>query len=329
MTFLSPERLPLLLVPVLLAAAYLVVQRRRRRYAVRFTELALLDTVAPRRPAWRRHVAALGYLAAVTLLVVGVARPTAAMEVPTEPTVVLALDTSLSMEATDVAPDRLEAAQVAAGRFLDAVPAGVRVGLVAFDGNARALVPPTLDREMVRTTIERLRLGPGTAIGDAISVAVDLLPDAATQGDAQAGEGATAAGNDDVEAVVAGSVVLMSDGEATAGRDPIDAAKDARDRGVRVSTVAFGTDSGAIVLDGERIPVPVDRATLRKVADLTGGRPLEARTADDLAVAFEDLGAGVGIRTEAREVTDLVVLVALGVAVVAALASLRWASRLP
>ena len=259
--FLSPERFALLLVPLVFAALYVVRQRRRRAYVVRYTDLALIDAVAPRRPGLRRHLVAAVYLASTALLVIAAARPALATEVANEPTVVLAFDTSLSMEATDVAPSRIVAARDAAHRFIEVVPAGVRVGLVAFDKTARVVIPPTTSKMVLDRAIDRLSLGQGTAIGEAIYTSLDLL-----ESDVPA----------DAEAAGSGSIVLMSDGDTTTGRPEGDAARDAERRGVKVSTVAFGTDHGSVVVDFLPVPVPVDREALRDIAETTGGKAFEA-----------------------------------------------------
>ncbi len=330
MTFLAPERLILLLVPLVLAGLYLVRQRARRRYALRFTDLELLRTVAPRRPGWRRHLVALVYLAAVGLLGVGAARPAMAVEVPTQQTVVLALDASISMEATDVDPSRIAAAREAARRFLELVPDGVRVGLVSFDAGASTLAEPTTDREVVRRAIDRLRLGPGTAVGEAIHTALDLLPTGDPAKEDGDGSGPTEPGGQTSRDDLAnGAIVLLSDGETTVGRSPDDAAERARGLRVRISTIAFGTDGGTVVVDGQTVPVPVDRGALRRVAETTGGQAFEAETADEIRSVFEGLGRGVGTRTESREVTDGLVLAALFAGVMAAGGSLLWSNRLP
>ena len=254
--FLAPERFALLLVPLALAMLYLVRQRRRRAYVVRFTDPDLIDTVAPRRPGVRRHVVAAVYLAATALLVIAAARPALATEVANEPTVVLAFDTSLSMEATDVTPSRLVAAREAAHRFVEVVPAGVRVGLVAFDQTARVIIPPTTSKTVLDRAIDRLSLGQGTAIGEAIYTSLDVL-----QSDVPAD--APDAG---------GSIVLMSDGETTAGRPGDSAAREAERRGVKVSTVAFGTDHGTVTIDFMSVP---SRSIARRCA--TSPRPPVAR----------------------------------------------------
>ena len=311
--FLAPERFGLLLVPLAFAALYLIRQRRRRAYVVRYTDPDLIDAVAPRRPGLRRHTIASVYIGATALLVVAAARPALATEVANEPSVVLAFDTSLSMEATDVAPSRMAAAREAAHRFIEVVPAGVRVGLVAFDHAARVVIPPTTSKVVLDRAVDRLSLGEGTAIGEAIYTSVDLLAE-----DAPDGQKATS-----------GSIVLMSDGDTTMGRPEEQAARDAAGRGVKVSTVAFGTDHGSVVVDLMRVPVPVDRAALRAVAETTGGKAFEADSAEEIVSVFQDLGEGVGTRTEPREITDTLALAALIAAAVAAGGSLAWFARIP
>jgi Ca-activated chloride channel family protein len=342
MTLLAPERLILVLVPILLAAGYLLMQRRRTKFALRFTAVDLLDTVAPDRPGWRRHAPALAFLAAISLLVVGMARPAMAVETASKPTVILALDVSYSMDATDVLPNRITAARVAAKKFLDQVPAGTRVGLVAFSGSARALVVPTSDLDTVRAAIDRLKLGPGTAIGEAIYTGLEQLPrvTAATNGaNGTNGAGATAgptasgglssSGADTSGDQAAGSIVLLSDGKTTMGRADSGAARAAKARGVPVSTIAFGTANGRVTVDGQTVSVPVDTAALQAVATTTGGRSFQASSADQLTSIFQGLGQRVGVVREQREVTDYMIGAALVAAVAAAAGSLAWFSRLP
>jgi Ca-activated chloride channel homolog len=314
LTFLAPERFALLLAPLLFAALYVVRQRRRRAYVVRYTDLDLIDAVAPRRPGLRRHLVAAVYLTATCLLVIAAARPALATEVPNEPTLVLAFDTSRSMEATDVAPSRIVAARDAAHRFIEVVPAGVRVGLVAFDQTARVIIPPTTSKVVLDRAIDRLSLGQGTAIGEAIYTSLDLLE---SDVPADAGEASS------------GSIVLMSDGETTMGRPEGQAAREAKRRGVKVSTVAFGTDNGSVVVDFLPVRVPVDRQALRDIAETTDGKAFEADSAQEIVSVFEDIGEGVGTRTEPREITDRLAIAALVAAAVAAAGSLAWFARIP
>ena len=311
--FLAPERFTLLLVPLAIGLLYVVRQRRRQAYVVRFTDPELIETVAPRRPGFRRHIAAAAYLAATILLVLAATRPAVATEVANEPTVVLAFDTSLSMEATDVTPSRIVAAREAAHRFIEVVPTGVRVGLVAFDQTARVIIPPTTSKVVLDRAIDRLSLDQGTAIGEAIYTSLDLL-------ESDVAAGAEGAG---------GSIVLMSDGETTTGRPEGPAAREAERRGVKISTVAFGTDHGSVTVDFMTVPAPVDREALRDIAETTGGTVFEAASAEEIVSVFEDLGEGVGTRTEPREITDSLALAALITAAVAAAGSLAWFALIP
>ncbi len=309
MSFLSPERLWLLGLPGLLLVAYLLFLLRRSRFAVRFTNLELLDRVAPDRAGWRRHLTAALMLVALASLVVALARPTVEREVPRElATVVLAMDTSLSMEAVDVTPSRIAAAQAAALRFLGGVPDQIRVALIDFAGDAKALVPPTTDRALLARAVAQLDLREGTAIGEAIFLALDVL---ALE-----------------DRAIPAAVIVLSDGETTMGRPDAQAAAAAVAEGVPVSTVAFGTDRGAVVVEGTEIPVPVNAGALRAVAEETGGAFFSADTADELGRVFDVLGSEIGFVLEDREVTEWFVAGALLAAVLAAIGSLAWFSRL-
>ncbi len=324
LAFLAPARLVLLVLPMILAVAYLVVQARRRRYALRFTTLDLLDEVAPDRPGWRRHLPAAVLLAGTVAATLAVARPAVAREF-SEPQriVVLAVDTSLSMQATDVDPSRLDAAKAAVGDFLDTVPAGVAVGVVAFDSEARQLIQPTTNLDAVRRVVDRADLGEGTAIGEAVFLALDSIETASTQ-----------LGTDETrmsDAPPAGTIVLLSDGETTHGRPNDEAAAEAKARGIAVNTVAFGTDSGTIEdpLTGAQVPVPVNEAALGDLARDTDGQSLQAETADELANVYQDLGRNLQVNVERREVTDWFAGASLLLLVLAATGSLFWFGRLP
>lgn len=316
----SPERLWLLVGVLGLAAAYVMMQRRRSRYAVRFTNLRLLDRVAPTRPAWRRHVPASLFLAMLALLVVGFARPSADVRVPRErATVIVAVDVSTSMLATDVSPDRLTAAKVAARKFVEELPKDFNVGLVAFAGNASVLVAPITDRGALGVGINRLAEGStgvqGTAIGEAINTSLEAIRTL----DAKAATEPPPA-----------RVVLLSDGANTSGRDPERAADEAAQAGVPVDTISFGTPTGSISPGGS-IPmrVPVDGETLRAVAKRTGGDYHEAGSRDELRAVYEDIGTSVGYRTERQDVSARFIGVGLLLAMAAATGSMVWFSRLP
>ena len=319
MIWQSPVRLWLLLGVLALAVAYLVAQRRRSRYAVRFTNLRLLDRVAPRRPTWRRHLPAGLFLAMLALLVVGFARPTAEVRVPRErATVMVAVDVSTSMLATDVEPDRLGAAKTAARRFVDGLPAEFNVGLVAFAGSAAVLVPPSTDREALHNGLDRLAEGvtgvQGTAIGEAISTslgAVQALDDKAATEPPPA------------------RIILLSDGANTSGMDPMEAAAAAVAVEVPVHTISFGTPSGFVDRGGRPIQVPVDGETLQAVAEQTGGGFHQAGTSDELRAVYDDIGSSVGWRTVRQDVSARFIGLGLVFAMGAAFGSMRWFSRLP
>lgn len=317
--FLAPGRLVLVLLPVALAAGYLVVAARRRRWALRFTSVDLLDEVAPDRPGWRRHLPATAMIAGLVLTALAVARP--AVAVATDETrriVVLAVDSSLSMEADDVAPSRIDAALAAAGDFLDTVPDGVAVGLVGFDGRARELIAPTTRLEAVRSSLDRLDLGEGTAIGEAVFLAVDAI-------DAETDRLVDAGGDGPI-----GTVVLLSDGETTEGRPNDEAATAAREQGVTVHTIAFGTDAGTITdPSGREVSVPVNDEALRALASQTDGRALAAATAEELSRVYEDLGRSVTSEVDRTEITDWFAAVALTFLFLGAAGSLLWFGRVP
>ncbi len=272
--------------------------------------------MAPRHPGWRRHLTAAGFLAALAALVVAFAQPARAVEVPRErATVMLAIDTSLSMEAADVEPSRIEAAQDAAQRFVDEIPETMHVGLVSFDGAAVVRVPPTLDHDLVRQGIRDLELYEQTAIGEAIRASLQAI---------------AAVIEEDPGEAPPGAVVLLSDGETTVGTPNDVAADDAADTGVAVSTIAFGTPDGYIdVPDQGRIDVPVNESSLADIAEVTGGSFYTAETAGELAEVYADLGTAVGYETEEQEITAWLVGLALVLMAATAAGSLAWFSRLP
>ena len=317
MTLLAPDRMWLLVPVALLALAYLVMQQRRRHYAVRFTNLELLDAVAPKRPGWRRHVAAAIAGLALLAMVVGLARPARDERVPREEAVVmLTLDVSRSMTATDVSPSRMESAISAAREFTAGVPKGFRVGLVAFDDEARVLATPTLEHQVIIDALDRLQPGRGTAAGDAIIASLQGIE---TVLDPQARFA------DDQD--FAATIVLLSDGATTSGSDPMDAAKQAADAGVPVTTIAFGTDGGTVEIEGEIVPVPADPVAMKAIADATKGSFFEAASATQLNAVYDDIQGRVGFTTEQREI----VLWFMGAGFVALLlalgASLVWTGR--
>lgn len=319
MTFLAPHWLALALLVAALGVAYVVLQQRRRHYAVRFTNVDLLASVAPRRPGWRRHVPAALMALALLGLVVGLARPARETRVPKDAALVmLVIDTSLSMDATDVEPDRLRAAVDAAGTFVADLPDSVEVGLVAFDRSPRLLATPTADHDAVAGRIRALGTGPGTAAGEAVFVALDAI--------ATAQESLGARPPTDPERPVA-AIVLLSDGATTVGRPVELAAEEASRRRVPITTIAFGTDDGTVEVQGQLIRVPADREAMSAVADATGGTFFEAASSEQLRSVYDDIGGRVGYTTEQQEVGMAFVGASLALLVIAMAAALLWTSR--
>lgn len=293
--FAQPWWLLGLLVVGVLVAGYLVVLRRRRRDVVRFTNLELLERVAPRRPGWYRHLPAAALMAALVVLTIALAGPQADAKVPrNRATVVLVIDVSLSMRATDVAPSRIAAAQVAATQFADQLTPGVNLGLVAFAGTAAVLVSPTTDREPVKQAIASLKLAESTATGEAIYAALQSITTLS-----QALAGASAG-----EAPPA-RIVLMSDGGQTVpgGPDAEDrprgaytAARTAASAKIPVSTISFGTDYGTIELDPDKpaVPVAVDNDVMQQIAQISGGQFFTATSEAELRQVYSTLGEQIG-----------------------------------
>ena len=300
MTFAWPLALAGLIAIPILAGLYVLAARRRRRGAERFANPALVPNLVAASPGWRRHVAPILALGALALLVVGVARPHVVRDVTRdEATIVLTIDTSRSMAATDVQPTRFAAAKQAALAFLDEVPDNYNVGIVAFSTSADPVLPPTTDREAARTALSELRLGSGTAIGAAITRSVDLALDRKdAQAKPQAGERSPAA------------VLLLSDGAQTAGDiRPGPAAQRARRLGVPVSTVALGTGNAVVEVPRpgglkERVVVAPDVQTLRGIARTTGGSFSEAPSAARLQSVYRELGTRLARDRKRVEVTS-------------------------
>jgi Ca-activated chloride channel family protein len=307
MSFAAPLfLLGLLAVPAGIAL-HLLAQRRRRRFAVRFPGAPLAALAVPAAPRWRRHVPSALLALSVAGLVMALARPEATVAVPVEQaSVVLVTDTSRSMTATDVAPDRLDAARSAANRFLDEAPDELRVGAVAFSDTARTLMPPTTDHEQVRAALGGLTADGGTATGDGLAAALESL-----------GTG---------ERRPPAAIVLLSDGKQTSGRDAVAIAREAAEPKVPVDTVALGTPDG--VVDGI-LRVPPDPEALREIAQVSGGQAFEASDGDQLTAVYERLGSQLGTRQETREVTAAFAAAGLLLLGGALAGSVRRFGRLP
>jgi Ca-activated chloride channel family protein len=317
MTFQSPLWLLALLAVAALVGLYVLLQLRRKAYAARFTNVALLGTLVPKRPGWRRHLAFAVVVLGLTALVLSLAVPSTEVRVPRErATIVMAVDVSLSMQATDVEPTRFEAMQMAAKEFVDVLPERINLGLVSFAGTATTVVQPTTDREQVRGAIDNLDLAESTAIGEAVFTSLTAIEN--FQSTLESGG----------EEAPPARVVLLSDGSNTVGRENSQAIDAARAAGVPVSTIAFGTDYGTLDLDGETVPVPVDRASLEEIADATGGSYSEAASAAELEEVYADLGSQIGYTTEPKDVSYWFVRAGVLLALVGAALSLLWTNRL-
>jgi Ca-activated chloride channel family protein len=313
--FLEPWWLLALLPVLALAAVYVWRQFRRRSYAMRFTNVDLLRTLAPKGLGWRRHVSATALLLSLLVLALAMARPSVDKQEPLErATVMLAIDVSLSMEADDVAPSRIEAAQEAAKSFVDELPPTYNLGLVSFAKAANVLVSPTKDRSEVLAAIDGLTLAEATATGEAVFTSLDAVRSVPADGAA----GAPPA-----------RIVLLSDGYRTSGRSIEDAATAAAQANVPVSTIAFGTDAGVVDIRGTLSRVPVDRLSLQELADKTDGFFYEAASVSELKKVYEDMGSSIGHRVEPREVTQWYAGAALLLALIAASVRRVWTSRLP
>ena len=341
MSFGHPYLLLTLLVVPAAIFAYVLVQRRRMRYALRFTNMDVLAQVAGGR-SWRRYVAPVLFLSALGTLLFGLARPHATTLVTKErATVILVVDTSGSMQATDVPPTRLEAAKSAVRLFLRRAPKRMQIGLIAFAGEPQVATPPTTDRALLAEAVNTIGLLTdfgGTAIGDAIAAAVEIAPQFPPPSGAQPIAFRTAASPQRGTGAVV-SILFLSDGSQTRGYlTPLQGASRAKRAGIPVFTVALGTPDGVLTPDsgifppdmgGRSIPVPPDPATLKAIADTTGGPFFEARTVKALDAAYAKLGSHLGRERGRSEVTYLFLAGAAALLLGAGLLSALWAPRLP
>jgi Ca-activated chloride channel family protein len=317
LAFLSPGRLWILLVIPLLVAAYIFASRRKNRRGMRFTNTSMLAVVVPKQSQWRRHVAVALSLLSLVTLTAAFARPKTVIDVPRErATVVLVIDASLSMQATDVKPTRLDAAKAAATSFVDSLPEKYNVSVVSMAGSASILVPPTLAHNTVESAINGIQLQDSSAIGEGIVTALRALEQAPK--DPQ-----------NPDSVAPGAIVLLSDGTNTAGRAPQQAAAEARNAKVPVYTIAYGTENGYVDLEGKREPVPVNHQEMQDVATTSGGQYFRADTADELSEVYENIGSEVGYEKADREVTARFAGYGLAFAVLAALGAISLGARWP
>ena len=320
MSFDWPLVLTALAALPILVALYLDRDKRRVASQARFGNPDLLPNVVDRAPGRLRYLPPLVLLVALVFMIVGVARPHATVSVPREEaTIVLAMDSSRSMKATDVEPTRLDAARIAAKTFLDEVPEKFRVGVVSFATRAAVGVAPTEDRALASTALDTLKPGEGTAIGDAVALSLRV-------GRAQ---------EDTAEPPPPRAIVVISDGARDGGRvEPAEAAQEAKRRGVPVYTVLVGTPDGVVeeeLTGGFRriIRVPASPETLEQVATMSGGKFFAAPDADGLAAVYEELGSRLGSRDQDREITDVFAALAAALLLVAATISAFLFQRVP
>ena len=317
LAFGSPDRLLILLVIPLLIVAYIIATHRKNRRGMRFTNTSMLDVVVPKQSQWRRHLAVALSLLSLITLTAAFARPKTQVDVPRErATVVVVIDASLSMQATDVNPDRLSAAKQAAVAFVDSLPEKYNVAVVSMSGNPNILVPPTLAHNTVENAINTIRLQESTAIGESIITALRALEQAPKD-------------PANPEAIAPGAIVMLSDGSNTAGRSPQQAAAEARAAKVPIYTIAYGTENGFVDLDGKREPVPVDHKLMQEIAELSAGKYFSAATPDQLRTVYDNIGSQVGYEKADREVTARFAGYGLAFAVLAALGAISLGARWP
>jgi len=351
-SFLWPEMLLWLLAVPVLVSAYLVLLRRRKQATIRYASLTLMREALGQNRQFRRHIPPLLFLLALIAAIIAIARPSAVITLPSEvQTIVLAMDVSLSMGAKDVDPNRLTAAQLAAKSFIEQHPPNARIAIVAFGATASLVQTPTQNQEDLLAAIDRFQLQRGTATGSALYLALaTLFPDAGIDLESLVFKGGLSSGSrpilressspkedtkaKDTKAVAPGSytsgvIILLSDGRRTTGPDPLDAARMAADRGVRVFTVGFGTvEGGTIGFEGWSVYVRLDEETLKAIADVTRGQYFHAGTAEDLKKVYDTLNAKLVLERKETEITFIFAAVAAMLLLVASLLSLLWYNRI-
>ena len=344
-SFLWPQFLWLLLALPVLVLLYVWVQRRRKKLAVRYASLSIVREAAGRGPGWRRHLPPLLLLLALAALILASARPTAVVSLPSnQQTIILAMDVSASMRATDVEPNRLVAAQEAAKTFLKELPRDIKVGIVAFAGSAQVAQGPTLNREDLVSAIDRFQLQRATATGNAIVISLStLFPKAGIElqqlslermrgGVGRSLDQAPPKQDEFVPvppgSYTTGAIVMLTDGQRTTGVDPLDAAKMAADRGVKVYTVGVGTVDGEIIgFEGWSMRVRLDEETLKTIAQKTAAEYFYAGTAHDLKRVYQNLSSRLTLEKKETEVSALFALAGALLALLAGGLSVWWFGR--
>ena len=342
MSFLWPTSLFLLIAVPVLLGLYIWSQRRRRKYALRYASLSLVKEALGRGPGIRRHIPPALYLLSVAFMLFALARPITVVKVPSqEGTVILAIDVSGSMRATDIRPDRLTAAKEAAKAFVEKQGENVKIGVVSFASDASIVQAPTLDHDLVIAAIDRLRLQRATAIGRAILTSLDAIwEDSGSEGD-QPSAVLTQPQNPNAPqtpaktavpgaAKASASIILLTDGQNNQFPPPLAIIDQAISRGIRVYTVGVGTPAGAVLsLEGRSIRTALDETTLKQIAEDTDAQYFLATSDADLKKVYENLSTELVLRTQKTEVTALFTLVAAVFSIVASALSLLWFNRLP
>jgi Ca-activated chloride channel family protein len=340
MNFVWPDLLWLLLALPVLVLLYLWLLYRRKKNTLRYASLSLVKQAMGKGPGWRRHVPPAMMLIALASLLVATARPLAVVTLPSQQeTIVLAMDVSGSMRATDVLPSRLVAAQEAAKAFIRELPRSVRVGIVSFAGTAAVVQPPTQSREDLFAAIDRFQLQRATAIGSGIVLSLaTLFPDAGIDLSQITGARNMPLGPGEKPkkepppvppgSYPSGAIILLTDGQRTTGPDPMDAAKMAADRGVKIYTVGIGTKEGEIIgFEGWSMRVRLDEDTLKSIAGLTRAEYFYAGTAVDLKKVYQSLSTRLVVEKKETEISGLFAAAGAAIIVLAAGLSLAWFGR--
>jgi Ca-activated chloride channel family protein len=343
MTFLWPELLWLLLLVPVLVALYFVLLKRKKRLALRYASLGLISRAMSTGAQLRRHIPPLVFLLALVTLIVAVARPSATLTLPAQyETIVLAIDVSGSMRASDVKPNRIGAAQEAARRFIADQPASARIGVVSFAATASVVQAPTRDRQEILAAIDRFQLQRGTAIGSGILVALKtIFPDVEfdlrasnPRGELKPSPLDAATPKKTVEKAEPGSysnaaIILLSDGQTTTGPNPIEAAKMAAERGVRVFTVGIGTTKGEVLgSEGWSMRVKLDEDALKNIATVTQAEYFFAENDVDLKKIYDSLSTRLSLETKQTEITALLAAAAAALSLLSAFLSVLWFNRI-
>jgi len=340
MTFQWPELLWLLLLVPVLIALYLALLRRKKKLAIRYASLGLIGRAMGPGQRLRRHIPPLVFLLAIVTLIVAVARPSATLTLPAQyETIVLAIDVSGSMRASDVKPNRIGAAQEAARKFIADQPASARIGVVSFAATASVVQPPTRDREAILASIERFQLQRGTAVGSGILVALKtIFPDVEfdlrasnPRGETKAVplDSAKSAPKAEPGSYGSAAIILLTDGQTTTGPNPIEAAKMAAERGVRVFTVGIGTTKGEILgSEGWSMRVKLDEDALKNIAQATHAEYFFADNSTDLTKIYESLNTRLSLETKQTEITALLAAAAAALSLISAFLSVLWFNRI-